>query len=375
MNFTVTGEQKEFRREIIRFVKNNLNDGDALEEFSFDMWEKISRFGLLGITVSEEYGGLNESYETAAMTFETLGYACKNNGFIFAVANHVWVAQNILYLYGSSWLKDKYLHDMTSGKKIGSMAMTEANSGSDAMNMASNAHIEDGCYVLNGGKMFISNGPIADVFIVFAVTGHQPDRRLTAFVIDKEFSGVRIGKTISKMGLGACPACELVFDNVRVPFEHVLGNPDGGKQIMLGAVEWERCFEFAPHVGAMQRIMEECCEQARGRMQFGKPIAEYQAISHKIADMRVAVEMAKQMLYKIAWLKDNKRSAYCESAIFKLYVSENYINTCRDAMQIYGAYGYSSEYGVEKEMRDALASSIYSGTNEIQRNTIFSMTM
>jgi len=373
MDFSLTNEQKEYRQEIINFARENLNDSEYLEKFSPEMWKKVSDFGLLGMTMGEEYGGLAESYETAAIAFEALGYACKNNGFIFVINNHIWVSQNIIYLYGSQYLKDKYLPDMVEGKKIGAIAITEAESGSDAFSMRTKAVPDGDSYILNGSKMFISNGPIADVFIVFAVTETEPAKKITAFVVEKNFEGVSVGEDIEKMGLNACPTSELVFNNVKLPKENILGKLNCGANIMTGAIEWERCFEFAPHVGVMQRIMEDCIVQAKGRKQFGKPIGEYQAISHKIAEMQISIEMAKLMLYKIAWLKDHKRTAYIETSTFKVFVSENYIKTCRDAMQIFGAYGYTREYDMEREMRDALACSIYSGTNEMQKNTIYNM--
>lgn len=372
MDFAYSKEQKMYRREIINFAKEHLNKEEYLETFSQEMWDKVSEFGLLGLTIGEEYEGLGESFQTAAYVFETLGYACKNNGFIFVINNHIWVSENIIYLYGSKELKDKYIPQMVNGSKIGAIAITEAQSGSDAFSMITTAKEDGDSYILNGSKMFISNGPIADIFVVFAVTSEDP-KRLTAFVVEKEFAGVKTGPDIKKMGLNACPTCELILENVRVPKENIIGKLDSGSSILTAAVEWERCYEFAPHVGVMQRIMERCIEQAKGRKQFGKPIAEYQAVSHMIADMKSAIEMSKLMLYKIAWLKDHKRSAYAETSIFKVFVSEHYIKTCKDAMQIFGAYGYTCEYEIERELRDALACSIYSGTNEMQRNTIYTM--
>lgn len=372
MDFSYSKEQKEYKKEIIRFAREKLNDEEYLEKFSPEMWKSVSEFGLLGLTIGEEYDGLGESYETAAYAFETLGYACKNNGFIFVVNNHIWVCQNLIYLYGSKELKDKYIPVMITGEKIGAISITEAESGSDAFSMVTSATEDGDSYILNGSKMFISNGPIADIFVVFAVTDKSP-KKITAFVVEKDFEGVRTGADIKKMGLNACPTCELILDNVRVPKENILGKLNNGSSILTSAIEWERCFEFAPHVGVMQRIMEECMEQAKSRKQFGKSIEEYQAVSHKIANMKIAIEMSKLMLYKIAWLKDHRRSAYAETSIFKTFVSENYIQTCRDALQIFGAYGYTCEYGIERELRDALACSIYSGTNEMQRNTIYSM--
>lgn len=373
MDFNLTKEQKQLKKEIIEFAKNNLNDEEYLEYFSSEMWKKISDFGILGVTVSDKYNGLNESYLTAAVMFEALGYGCKNNGFTFVVNNHIWVAQNLIFLYGSEKLKEKYLTEMTAGKKIGAIAITEAEAGSDALSMTTKA-VEDGDdYILNGSKMFISNGPIADIFVVFAVTEWNPSKKITAIVVEKNTVGLKVGPNIEKMGLGACPTSELVFDHCRIPKTNILGRLNQGSLIMTSALEWERIYEFAPHVGAMQRIMEKCLEHVKSRKQFGKPIGEYQAVSHKIADMQVAIELGRMMLYKIAWLKDNNRMAFKETSIFKIFISESYIKTCRDAMQIFGAYGYTKEYDIERELRDALACSIYSGTNEMQRNTIYNI--
>lgn len=374
MDFKISKEQKQFRKETMEFANNNLNDEEYLEKYSPDMWRRVSEFGLLGITVDEKYGGLGESYLTAALVFEGLGYACKNNGFIFVINNHIWVSQNLIYLYGSDYLKEKYLYDMVEGKKIGSIVITEAESGSDALSMKTKVVEEGDHYVLNGSKMFISNGPISDIFIVFAVTDEDGEnKKITAFVVEKDFEGVHIGKDIEKMGLGACPTAEVTFENCKIPKENVLGHYNQGAILMTCALEWERVFEFVPHIGAMQRVMEKCVEHVKTRKQFGKPIEEYQSVSHKIADMAASIEMARLMLYKIAWIKDNNKTAFKETSIFKLYVSENYIKTCRDALQIFGAYGYTKEYEIERELRDALACSIYSGTNEMQRNTIYNM--
>ncbi|QSX05649.1 acyl-CoA dehydrogenase family protein [Sedimentibacter sp. zth1] len=373
MNLEITKEQKDLRKEVINMARHNLNNDEYLEKYSSEMFDKIAEFGLLGITIGEEYGGLNESYLTAAIVFEALGYACKNNGLIFVVNNHIWVSQNLIYLYGSKELKDKYLLEMVEGKKIGAIAITEAESGTDALSMRTVAKYEGDYYVLNGSKMFISNGPIADVFVVYAVTEDGPKKKYTAFIVEKSFEGFKAGPDIEKMGLGACPTCEIIFNNCKVPKENVLGSYNKAGLIMTQALEWERCYEFVPHIGVMQRIMEQCIEHANTRKQFGKNIGEYQSISHRIAEMKTAIEMSRLMMYKIACIKDAKKSAYLETSIFKLFVSENYIKTCRDAMQIFGGYGYSKEYDFERELRDALACSIYSGTNEMQKNTIYSI--
>lgn len=368
MEFELTKYQKQLRNEIIHFAKEYLNSEEDMEHFSCEMWEDISQLGLLKLMIPEEYGGMDESYVTAAVAIEALGYGCKNNGFTFAVNNHIWVALNIINMFGLKVLKDKYIPDMAQGKKIGAIAITEADSGSDALSMISTVYEKDS-YILNGSKMFISNGSIADIFIVFAK--NRDNNKIECFVVEKSFLGVTIGKEIEKMGLDSCPMCEVVFSDVHIPKENKF--KIAGNKILTSALELERCYEFACHIGAMQRIMENCIEYATSRKQFDKTLSQYQAITHKIADMRVKIEFSRLMLYKFAWMKDKKKSAYLEASMFKLFVSESYIATCKDAMQIFGAYGYTKEYGIEREMRDALACSIYSGTNEMQRNTIYDL--
>lgn len=370
MEFELTKYQKQLRKEIIDFAIEHLNSEEDMEHFSYEMWEDISQLGLFGLMIPEEFGGMDESYVTAAVAIEALGYGCKNNGFTFAVNNHIWVALNIINLFGTETLKNKYIPDMVQGKKIGAIAITEADSGSDAFSMISTVCEKDN-YILNGSKMFISNGSIADIFIVFAKNYDKEKIKIQCFVVEKSFQGVACGKEIEKMGLNSCPMCEVVFSDVHIPKENKF--EIAGNKILTSALELERCYEFACHIGAMQRIMENCIEYANIRKQFDKTLSQYQAITHKIADMRVKIEFSRLMLYKFAWMKDKKKSAYLEASMFKLFVSESYIATCREAMQIYGAYGYTKEYGIEREMRDALACSIYSGTNEMQRNTIFDL--
>lgn len=220
--------------------------------------------------------------------------------------------------------------------------------------------------------MFTSNGPIADVFVVTAKT---KEGRCMIFVVEKDLSGLNIGKNIHKMGLESCPFCELNFEGCIVPRENVLGKTGAGFFIVDAALEWERCFEFASNIGTMQRIMEQCIAYGRKRKQGGKSISEYQGVSHKIAEMKVAIEMSRNMLYKIAWMKDQGKNAYKESAVFKLFVSENYVKTCQNALQIFGGYGYTTEYCYERELRDALGSVIYSGTSDIQKNIIYELSV
>lgn len=369
MDFNISKEQMEYVSEIKEFASNNLN-GD-IDHFDKAVWKKIAETGLFYFNLEEKYGGLEESFLTMALCIEALGYSCRNNGLVFVINNHLWVAQNLISLYGTDAQKEKYLRAMASGDMIGCFALTEPDSGSDALSMNSTVKLEGDEYILNGSKMFVSNGPIADLYVVAAK--NEDSKGFTLLLVEKKFPGVSAGADIEKMGLHSCPTSELVFDNVHVPKENVLGRYGMGELLIATILEWERCYECAPHVGAMQRIMEQCITYAQSRKQHGKSIIEYQGVSHKIADMKVAIEMSRLMLYKIAVMKDQRKNAFLEASIFKVYVSENYVKTCQDAIQIFGGYGYCKEYGIESELRDAIASTIYSGTSEIQRNTICDM--
>jgi len=372
MNFYRTNEQNELCKEIIKFSKKNLNSKEEYTVFSREKWSKVAEFGLLGIVSELKYGGLQMDYYSAAKAMEALGYSCKNNGLIFSITNHIWVALHIIELFGTNFLKEKYLYNMIKGYKIGAFALTESDSGSDALAMRTFANKVSSGYIINGCKTFISNGPIADVFIVIAVTNEKP-KKYSAFIIEKGMAGVKIGPEIPKMGLDSCPMSEIRFEDCYVPQEQLLGEEGMGMLIMNEVLTWERCYEFAPHIGTMQRIMEMCYDHINERRQSNHYLREFQSISHKISDMQVMVEMARNMLYKIAEMHDQGIRTYRESSIFKLYVSESYVKICKEAMQIFGAYGYTKEYEFEREMRDALACTIYSGTSEIQRNTIFNL--
>lgn len=371
MDFMLTKEQEQMREEVIRFARESLHSEKEMISEQ-EMWKRISEFGLLGVTVPEEYCGLGESYLTAAVVDEALGYACEDNGFIFAVNNHIWVGIMPVFLFGSETIKKRYVSRMVQGQWIGAVAITEADAGSDANAMQTTAWKTEDGYLLNGSKMFISNGTIADVFIIFAKTEQDG---VTAFIVEKDFVGLTVGKDVERMGLSHCPMAEITLKNCTVPQENLLGKIGGGGMILKSVLEHERCFEFACHIGAMQRVMEKCLLYTRQRRQFGKYLSEFQAITHKISEMKMKIELARQMMYKVAWKMDHGKDSYLDSSIFKLFVSESYIKTCQDAIQIFGAYGYTTEYGLEQELRDAIACGIYSGTTEMQKNTIFSLSL
>ena len=373
MDYCKTKEQISICQEVKRFAQNELSQLTG-QKFDKTFWQKCADFGLLGMCIPEEYGGMGLDYLTSAMILETLGKNCTDNGFIFAITNHIWVCQQVINQFGSAQAKQYYLPKLVSGEAIGCYAITEPDSGSDVFSMHSKAEEKKDCFILNGSKTFISNAPIADVFVVVANTIDQNGNKgLSSFIVEKSFDGLSVGNTIEKMGLEGCPMGELFFDNCIIPKNNLLFSFNKGLKVANWALQMERVFEFASHIGSMERIMDGCIKYSNERIQQGKQIKNYQSITNKIVDMKVSIEMARNYLYKVAWQADQGKNIFLESSIIKLFISENYVKTCMDALQIHGAYGYSKEYPYEAEVRDSLASTIYSGTSEIQKNIIFQL--
>ncbi len=373
MDFNLTDTQKEICAGVKDFFANQPHIDP--ETFNHNQFVQIGELGLFGINSPEKYGGMGQAYCDAASAFEALGYACNNNGLIFTITNQVWVNINVLQKFASEKIQAKYLPAMIAGEMIGCIAITEGEAGSDSMNMSTFAtESADGkSFTLNGSKEFISNGPIADSFIVFAKTEPKLMKGVTAFLVLKTDEGVQVGDDIEKMGLNGCPTSSVSFNDCKVGKDRIIGRKNFGTIVLTTAMDLERCFEFAPNIGTMQRLAEQALDYAKQRNQFGKPIGDNQLIASKISRMYSAIEFSRLMLYKIAWQHDKGKDTFVNSSMFKLYVSEHYIQTCRDVMQIFGGYGFVKEYGIERELRDAMASSIYSGTNEMQLNTIYKM--
>jgi hypothetical protein len=263
---------------------------------------------------------------------------------------------------------------MAEGKLIGGHAMTEPDAGSDAYSLRTRAVADGDDYILNGAKTFISNAPIADVLLVFATT--NPKRGwagVTGFIVPTDTPGVSISAPIEKLGLKTSPTGEVVLQDCRVPASSILGKVGGGTAIFNAEMEWERSCLFAAHLGAMERQLQTCVRYARDRKQFGQSIGKFQGVSHKIADMKVRIELAELILHKVAWLKTQGKRTHMESAISKLFVSEAYVQSSLDAIQVHGGYGFMSEFEVDRDLRDAIGGKLYSGTSEIQRNIIASL--
>jgi len=377
MDFSFTEEQKSFKESVIKFAKQELNTGvlerEKKAEFFWHGWKKCAAFGILGLPIPKKYNGLEQDIVTCLLVMQGLGYACQDSGLLFAINSHMWTCAIPILTFGTDKQKEKYLPSLCKGTLIGGHGMTEPDSGSDAYSLMTKAVRNGDKYILNGTKMFVSNAPIADILLVFANTDKSKGfAGISAFIVEKDFPGFSVGKPLDKMGLKTSPTGEVILEDCEVPIENRLGKEGAGIAIFNSEMEWERCCLFACHLGAMERQLEACIKYAKDRRQFGKPIGKFQSVSNKIADMMVRIELSRLILYKVAWMKAQGKKAPIESAIAKLFISESYVDSSLDAIQIHGGYGYMTEFGIEKDLRDSVAGKIYSGTSEIQRNIIAS---
>ena len=372
MDFSWREEQTALRDAVVEFARKDLTtDPLHLEnrgEFDLEGWRRCAGFGIQGLPIPSEYGGGAVDALTIVYTLEGLGYGCKDNGLIFSINAHMWSCALPILTFGTEEQKDRFLPKLCSGELIGGNATTEPESGSDAFSLRTTAERRGDRYILNGSKAFVTNGPVADLLVVFAtVDRSKGPQGITAFLVEKEFSGFSVGPPMEKMGLRTSPLGEVSFPDCEVPLENRLGSEGAGVAIFTHSMEWERSCILASAVGSMQRQLETCIHYARQRKQFGQAIGKFQLVASKIVDMKLRLETARSLLYKVGWLKQQGRLALMEAAMAKLYISECWVQSCQDAIQIHGGYGYMTEVGVERELRDALASKLYSGTSEIQR--------
>jgi alkylation response protein AidB-like acyl-CoA dehydrogenase len=377
LDFAWNEEQAAFRKEVLRFAREELKDDviarDHNEEFSRPLWEKCAKFGIQGLPIPVEYGGGGADILTTVCALEALGYGCHDNGLLFSINAHMWSSEIPIWNFGTEAQKKKYLPGLVSGG-LGLHAMTEPGSGSDAYSLKTRAERKGDKYILNGSKTFSSNAPNADVTIVFAnLDPTRGPNGVTAFLVDKGTPGFTVGRKLHKMGLRTSPMAEIALQDCEIPVENLLGKEFGGQAVFTSSMEWERICILASHLGAMQRIMETCVKYAKERKQFGEPIGKFPAIANKIADMDVRLETGRLVLYKAAWMKSQGRHPLREASIAKLYVSEACVKSCLDAIQLHGGYGYMTEYELERELRDAIAGTIYSGTSEVHRVIIANM--
>jgi hypothetical protein len=358
------------RRELGRDIQQR----DAEGRFDREGFRKCAALGIQGMPIAPEYGGGGLDPLTTVGVLESLGYGCRDNGLVFSINAHLWTAAVPIQDFGSEAQKRRFLPGLCNGDLIGGNAMTEPSSGSDAYSLKTTAEKRGDRYVLRGSKCYITNGPVADVLVVYA--NANPARGangISAFLVEKGMRGFSCVPTHDKMGLRTSPMAELFFEDCEVPEESRLGKEGAGKALFQHSMNWERACILASAVGSMQRLLERSIETARTRVQFGQPIGKNQLIQTKIVDMKLRLETARGLLYHAAWLRGRGRTIFLEAALAKLHISESWVRTAEDALQIHGAAGYLRGGDIERELRDAIGSRIYSGTNEIQRSVAASL--
>jgi alkylation response protein AidB-like acyl-CoA dehydrogenase len=372
MDLAFSAEQVQLKKQVVQFAQQSLTadliELDKQETFNRDGWRKCGEFGVHGWVMPERYGGRGLDILTTIYALEGLGYGCKDNGLLFAINAHIWACETPLLTFGSDAQKEKYLPRLCSGEWIGGHAASEPEAGSDIYSLQTTAQREGDVYILNGHKTYVTNGPVADLLIVFATVDATLGKQgVTGFLVEKGTPGLTVKRTVSKMGVRTAMMGELILEDCEVPVENRLGKEGAGLAIFSHSMEWERGFILASAVGTMERLLEQSVRYAKRRKQFGQPIGKFQLVADKLVEMKIRLETAKAHLYKVGWLKQNNRMALMEAAMAKLTISEAWVQSCLDAIQIHGGYGYLTEAELERELRDALGSRLYSGTSEIQR--------
>ncbi len=373
VDFELSDDQQALRQSVVEFARRELDggvaDADKVAAFPREKWKACADLGLLGLPVPTEYGGGGADALTTIVALEALGYGCSDNGLIFSLNAQLWACETPIVHFGSEGQKRRYLPGLCDGSLIAAHAMSEPDSGSDAFALSTTAAASEGGYVLNGTKTFVTNAPEADLYVVFATI----DRSLgfagvTGFLVERDNPGLSLGRPLSKMGLRTSPMSEVVLTDCEVPEEATLGAPGGGMVVFNASMLWERSCILASTVGSMERQLEQALSYARERKQFGSSIGSFQGVAHRLVDMKLRLETARLLVYRLGWMLDAGRPATLDSALVKLHLSESYVRSSLDALQVHGGYGYMTEYEVEREVRDAIGSRLYSGTSEIQYN-------
>ena len=374
MDFDWTDDHLNLRRGAVEFASRRLVEGvterDRGGVFPRELWDACAEFGLQGILVPEEWNGGGQDLLSAVAVLEGIGYGARDNGLVFSVAAHAASCEGPLSAFGSEEQKQEWLKKLADGSAIGATAITEPDSGSNALALTTTATQSRGDWVLKGSKTFVTNAPVADLFVIYARTGGSGFAGITCFLIPRDTDGLTVGPTMEKMGLRTSPMSQVYLDHCRVPASAVVGGVGSGAMVFNQTMDVERLLVMAPAVGVMERLLERSVAHARERTTGSVPIGRHQSIAHRIADMELELEAARLLLYRAACRGMRLGSATRESALAKLAVSEAYVASCRSAVQIFGGYGYMVEYELERELRDALATTLYVGTSEIQRNLI-----
>lgn len=376
MDFRLTEEQEMIRKMVREFSENQVaptaTERDEEERFDRDIFEQMAELGLTGIPWPEEYGGAGADYQSYVIAVEELSRVDASIGVTLSA--HVSLASWPIYKFGTEEQKQKFLRPLAEGKKMGAYCLTEPGSGSDSAGMRTTAVKDGDEYILNGSKIFITNAGEAETYIVFAVTDPAAKHKgVSAFIVEKGMPGFTMGKKEKKLGIRSSLTLAVHFDNVRVPKENLLGEEGQGFKIAMMTLDGGRNGIAAQALGIAQGAYEAALNYAKERVQFGKPISALQAIQFKLADMATKIEAARLLTYQAAWLEDQGLPYGKASAISKVFAGDTAMEVTTEAVQVFGGYGYTRDYPVERFMRDAKITQIYEGTNEIQRVVISNM--
>ena len=375
MQFKLSEEHEMLKKMVRDFAEEVIAPSAAErdEEARFDRthFEQMAELGLTGVPWPEEYGGAGMDYLAYCIVVEELSRVDASVGV--TISAHTSLAGWPLYKFGTEEQKQKYLRPMAEGKKIGAYGLTEPASGSDAGGMKTVAKEDGDHYIINGSKIFITNGGLADIYVVFALTDPNDRRSTTAFIVESDFEGFSVGKKEDKMGIRSSPTTEIIFENCRVPKENILGEVGDGFKIAMKTLDGGRNGIAAQAVGNAQGALDAAVAYASERVQFGKPIIENQGVGFTLADMATATEASRLLTYQAAWLEGEGLPYGKASAMAKLMAGDTAMKVTTDAVQVFGGYGYTKDYPVERFMRDAKITQIYEGTQEIQRMVISRM--
>ena len=373
MNFTLTKEQELVRQMVRDFAVNEVKpiaaEIDVTERFPMENVKKMGELGMMGIPFPTEFGGAGGDVLSYILAVEELSKVCATTGVILSA--HTSLCASLINENGTPEQKEKYLRDLCTGNKIGAFGLTEPGAGTDAAGQQTTAVLDGDKYILNGSKIFITNGGVADTFIVFAMTDKSKGTKgISAFIVEKGFLGFSIGKKEDKLGIRASSTTELIFENCVVPKENLIGREGKGFGIAMKTLDGGRIGIAAQALGIAEGALDEAIKYMKERKQFGRPIAAFQGLQWMVAEMSTKIEAARFLVYKAAWLKENKQPYSIDAARAKLYAAEVAMDVTTKAVQLFGGYGYTKEYPVERMMRDAKITEIYEGTSEVQKMVI-----
>lgn len=374
MDFSWSDTQSSLYDAALAFAREKLATKDRAahaHQLPRALWDRCGEFGLLGMSAPAAHGGMGLDALTTAHVLEAFGRGCTDTGLLFGVAAHLFACVMPIADHAAPAFRERVLPQLCSGRWVGANAITEAGAGSDVFTLAATARRDGDDYILDGTKVYVTNGPAADVFIVYASTNRSHGYMgITAFAVTRDTPGLRVGDGWEKIGLNSAPLGSLYLDQCRVPAAQMLSGEGQGALVFRASMAWERACLFAIYLGAMDRQIDACVAFAKQRTQGGKPIGKHQAVSHRLAEMKMRLETARLMLYRACWTRDQGEDATLEIAMSKLAVSEAAVQCGLDAIRIHGGAGVIGEVGVEAGLRDAIPATIFSGTSDVQRNLI-----